>query len=57
VPHRRRWTSAAALSPLTPWSPAAVLAQRGQAAMHAGDDLVVLVQLDGMREQPAVTSR
>ena len=60
VPHRRRWTSAAALIMRRPArgrpsrrSRLAVFAQRGQAAVHAGDDVVVLVELDGMREQRA----
>src|SRR5581483_1402715 len=44
---RRRWTSAAALIMRERWSRAGAVAQRGQAAVQAGDDLVVLVQLDG----------
>src|SRR6185312_16863773 len=55
VPHRRRWTSAAALIMPRSGSRRAAFAQRRQAAVHAGDDVVVLVELDGMREQrPAV---
>src|SRR6266566_7321556 len=61
VPHRRRWTSAAALiaAPAAgrgaagvPLMSAVVAgAQCDQAVAHAGDDVVVLVQLYRVREQ------